>query len=690
MGVRGLSTFLSAREKFFVSHELKNTEVVIDGNNLRYVLYKWCPGLNHCFGGDYDKYGDYIISFFHLLKSCGVKPTVVFDGGYDKTEVKLRTVMSRLREQAKNAVACTSATQAKIQVYPLMAKEMFIDIVKQLGVKVVQCSYEADDVIAHLAASLNCPVLSNDSDFFIFNVDFISLDSLQLDVRADHDDSFLSCEIFDRKKFLSTYDLQTIDHLYLLASLIGNDYISMQSFERIFDSIKMPPKRRDMSDRHRRIKGTIMWLAKHKNAESALMKLLGCFPEKERAKLKEKVSACMLVYSCENVGEEVPIISTDFTSFEGKVFPDWFVDSFHQATLPSWFLDISGRRKLFLISQAESKDEVSSHHIAFSIHKRLIELLTSVDHNKSREVQIFARRGTSFHPCSLTQPEDKEVKPDTKDQLDDKCDPEELTLFTIEQLSRSERKSYIFSLLCPALDEDCFNEVPENLQFITMIMHYWSVNDRVTTSQIVAILASFFVLNFVDSVVGRLRTNQKIERFISTSKQESQNAAVLSSENCLKAIKNVVKYFYMDEKLKSSAKHFNLDLVHSFAKFQSCFFAAASLNKLLGQVFTIPLFNKFYNGTFVYNVTNHLNKVQESTLDKHQWGSLEVTEHFNKMIQSVLKLLPNVNEKISPKKKKKKNMKSPIVVEIEKNDSDKETSENEFYDVQNKFAALSV
>ena len=38
---------------------LKNCKVIIDGNNLRFALYKWCPGLNHCFGGDYDKYARY-------------------------------------------------------------------------------------------------------------------------------------------------------------------------------------------------------------------------------------------------------------------------------------------------------------------------------------------------------------------------------------------------------------------------------------------------------------------------------------------------------------------------------------------------------------------------------------------------------------------------------------------------------
>ena len=67
MGVRGLSTYLSHRETFFEDLELKNTRVIIDGDNLRFALYKWCPGLNHCFGGDYDKYYRYVQQFFKRI-----------------------------------------------------------------------------------------------------------------------------------------------------------------------------------------------------------------------------------------------------------------------------------------------------------------------------------------------------------------------------------------------------------------------------------------------------------------------------------------------------------------------------------------------------------------------------------------------------------------------------------------------
>ncbi len=46
----------------------KNIDIIIlfdlDGSNLRYLLYHWCPGMNDCFGGDYAKFYGYVTDFF--------------------------------------------------------------------------------------------------------------------------------------------------------------------------------------------------------------------------------------------------------------------------------------------------------------------------------------------------------------------------------------------------------------------------------------------------------------------------------------------------------------------------------------------------------------------------------------------------------------------------------------------------
>ena len=72
-----------------------------------------------------------------------------------------------------------------------------------------------------MAAAWNCAVLSDDSDFFIFDVKggYIPLSFLQWK------SSPLKAKIYDRSKLASRFRIRP-ELLPLLASLAGNDYVS--------------------------------------------------------------------------------------------------------------------------------------------------------------------------------------------------------------------------------------------------------------------------------------------------------------------------------------------------------------------------------------------------------------------------------------------------------------------------------
>ena len=87
---------------------------------------------------------------------------------------------------------------------------------------------EADPDIASLARDWKCPVLSNDSDFFIFDVKggFIPLSSFDVD--------HLTARIFYRSNLARYFGIRE-ELLPLFASLLGNDYVSweaLKSFNR--------------------------------------------------------------------------------------------------------------------------------------------------------------------------------------------------------------------------------------------------------------------------------------------------------------------------------------------------------------------------------------------------------------------------------------------------------------------------
>ena len=240
MGVRGLfSFFQNNHDDFFVPHDLHNSLLVIDGNNLRYHLYNTCPRKNCCFGGDYNKYYEHVLSFFRNLISCQIKPIVVIDGSFD--EAKRKTLWQRARDQIQAGISCTPTNT--VAVLPLFAKEVFFQAIKEVNkVILIQDFFEADSKIASIASSLKCPVLSNDSDFFVFNVEVISLRSLSFRVEMEDvqkaNENKLSCQRFDREAFLKHFGIGNRDMLFLLASLMGNDYVSGKAFERVFSQIR--------------------------------------------------------------------------------------------------------------------------------------------------------------------------------------------------------------------------------------------------------------------------------------------------------------------------------------------------------------------------------------------------------------------------------------------------------------------
>lgn len=65
MGIRGLHSYvLEHASKTLEWHKLRNRNLIIDGNNLAHFLYDECSGINAYFGGDYDKYANFVQKFF--------------------------------------------------------------------------------------------------------------------------------------------------------------------------------------------------------------------------------------------------------------------------------------------------------------------------------------------------------------------------------------------------------------------------------------------------------------------------------------------------------------------------------------------------------------------------------------------------------------------------------------------------
>lgn len=100
-----------------------------------------------------------------MLTECNVESFVLLDGGYEQK--KMKTVRERLK--GRIGVIKNIIPLERSMALPLHMREVFVNAVKFSNVKIMRCLFEADNEIAILARRLKCPVLSYDSDFYIFD-----------------------------------------------------------------------------------------------------------------------------------------------------------------------------------------------------------------------------------------------------------------------------------------------------------------------------------------------------------------------------------------------------------------------------------------------------------------------------------------------------------------------------------------
>ncbi|XP_060594020.1 protein asteroid homolog 1-like [Ruditapes philippinarum] len=228
MGVLGLTGYIRhQRETFLRDYNLQNTKLIIDGSNLIYILYK-SYGIPFKSGGDYYDFAAKCKKFFETLtKKCHVVPIVIFDGADDPSDLKLETHLKRLDQQFANV---QKIIRGNTFILPLLADLTFRNILDKLGVAHASCLFEADREIAFLANKFECPVLSADSDFCVFNlkVGFIHPDDL-LPLPKNCTGN-LPTKIYKCQDLMNVFN-RNPDGLILpvFATLAGNDYAEFSS-----------------------------------------------------------------------------------------------------------------------------------------------------------------------------------------------------------------------------------------------------------------------------------------------------------------------------------------------------------------------------------------------------------------------------------------------------------------------------
>ena len=173
--------------------------------------------------------------FFQSLIDCDIRPIVIHDGGAtrDKNDQYEKRWLQNAAEIRH--ISETSIAQNNRRSIPnnKLEPKVFCDIIDELGIIQLHSVYEADAECAKLANDLGCPLLANDSDNYIFVLEYgyIPLTTMHFDpVHGFRLDSRRSiyCKLYEIAPFFNRFGLDT-GHGPLMSLLAGNDFSPNQS-----------------------------------------------------------------------------------------------------------------------------------------------------------------------------------------------------------------------------------------------------------------------------------------------------------------------------------------------------------------------------------------------------------------------------------------------------------------------------
>lgn len=251
-------------------------------------------GLDEVHGGEYAAFESLIEKFIKALTDCHIKPYVVLDGGLDVSNRKVETAEKNAEKRIQRVVQSKKSGNLK-QVLPRLADLVFIQTLARLHVQVAKCIGESDQEIAALASEWECPVLSDDSDFYIFDLPagYLPLSHFQwYEVKQNNLQSFIPCKRFDSSTFCSYFQIQP-QILPTFAALAGNDYVKQRKIICGIQSSAAGSKAPSY------LEGLLCFLKKFQQPQDALetvLELTKDLTKDEKKKVLQKLKEGMEVY----------------------------------------------------------------------------------------------------------------------------------------------------------------------------------------------------------------------------------------------------------------------------------------------------------------------------------------------------------------------------------------------------------
>lgn len=372
MGIHGLTSFIDNNPHLLKDHCLHNCRVIIDGNNFYHFMYSYCK-VRFEFGGDYDVYERKVRMIFSTFKACNIEPFVVFDGAYTIDGRKYQTTISRARDRIYTAQRISNGQRGVL--IPCLTQITFRQTLDMMNIPHVTCDFEADNQIVALANQWNCPVISNDSDFYIFDLvgGFIPLDYIDFRPKPcgeveNSPELYLLVQFYHVDEFISCFPSLKRSVLPLFATMVGNDYMDSKAFEMFYNKKKKTPKlnsrRYSASKKHGKITAILYWLEDKGECEELIPQVMSFIRRECRQKVEKLLMNSICGYKethsfesfnlkefFEGKHDAVTLSKELLLDYNCNTLPDWFVHALRCGKIPVFLLNVILLHRVILQTQ---------------------------------------------------------------------------------------------------------------------------------------------------------------------------------------------------------------------------------------------------------------------------------------------------------------------------------------------------
>ena len=248
MGIHYLTAFVDKHFKGW-KRTLVKGKLIIDGHSLSYALFEeYSDGVQNdeIYGGDYVSIARQIDNFFSSLLEAGINPLVVIDGINpddkadtiaERNKVKLKTVISLFNDVGTLPIEITKELESDRQrvgkkrsterkhARPFLLLGVVINSVKRVlgDDHLFVADGDADVDIACLAIHHHCPVLSQDSDFYVFPLLYGYIPYSKFYWRNAKN---IYGEFYSYQLFCQQFEIHDTSLLTVIPAIVGNDTIA--------------------------------------------------------------------------------------------------------------------------------------------------------------------------------------------------------------------------------------------------------------------------------------------------------------------------------------------------------------------------------------------------------------------------------------------------------------------------------